>query len=229
MRRSLRLRRLWDSVRPRTRRGGILAVAGIFAGAVALSTILLVGAAMAWSPYLSFNLDHEAHAASAAGLPLTFASSSTCARCHEPQATKLASRSHAGIGCQSCHGALLEHTLDSEGANASTVKIAVPTDVVCIRCHVQATGRPAGFHTIIPSEHYVSTCLACHDPHTAIANRPPVVRHPLDKLPPCLTCHGPEGFKARNQRHPAGTSDDKPCLDCHAAGRGPADDDGTTK
>jgi len=56
-----------------------------------------------------------------------------------------------------------------------------------------------------------------------------VVRHPLDKLPPCLTCHGPEGFKARNQRHPAGTSDDKPCLDCHAAGRGPADDDGTTK
>jgi hypothetical protein len=207
----------------------MLAVAGILAGAAALSAVMFVGAAMAWSPYLNFTVDHESHAEKAAALGLTFASSSTCARCHEPQATKLASRSHADIGCQSCHGALLEHTLESDSPNAATVKITVPTDAVCIRCHVEATGRPAGLRGIIPSQHYVSTCLACHDPHTAIANRPPVVQHPLDKLPPCLTCHGPEGFKARNQRHPAGTSDDKPCLDCHAAGRGPAADDGTTK
>jgi hypothetical protein len=225
----LRLRRFWGSVRPRSRRGGILAVVGILAGAVALSAVMFVGAAMAWSPYLNFSFDHDSHAEEAAGLELTFASSSTCASCHEPQAAKLASKSHTGIGCQSCHGALLEHTLESESPDAATVKIAVPTDEVCIRCHVQATGRPAGLRGIIPSEHYVSNCLACHDPHTGVANRPPVVQHPLEKLPPCLTCHGPEGFKARNQRHPAGTSDDKPCLDCHAAGRGPGEDDGTTK
>lgn len=190
---------------------------------------MLVGAAMAWSPYLNFTLDHDSHAEQAAGLGLTFASSSTCARCHEPQAGRLASKSHAGIGCQSCHGALLEHTVESAGPDATTVKIAVPTDVVCVRCHVQATGRPAGLRGIVPAEHYVSDCLACHDPHTAIANRPPVVEHPLDKLPPCLTCHGPEGFKSRNVRHPAGTTDDKPCLDCHALGRGPADNNGGTE
>lgn len=224
-----RLRRLWASVRPRTRRGGILAVVGILAGAAVLSVVMVAGAAMAWSPYLDFSLHRDVDAKQTATLAMSFASSSTCAACHQPQAAKLASNSHAGIGCQSCHGALLAHTIASKSPDASTVKIAVPTDEVCVRCHVQATGRPAGLRSIIPSQHYVSNCLACHDPHTAIANRPPVVQHPLDKLPPCLTCHGPEGFKARNQRHPAGTTDDKACLDCHAAGRGPADDPGTTK
>lgn len=223
-----RLRRFWGSVRPRTRRGGTLAIVGILAAAGTLSVALFVGAAMAWSPYLDFSFHRDADAKRTATLELTFASSSTCAECHEPQAEKLVSQSHVGIGCQSCHGALLEHTLESESPGAETVKIAVPTDEVCIRCHVQAIGRPEGLRGIIPTEHYVSTCLACHDPHTGIANRPPVVEHPLEKLPACLICHGPEGFKQRNQRHPAGTSDDKPCLDCHAPGRGPAEHDGGT-
>ena len=229
MKTPMRIRRFWASVRPRTRRGTIVAVVGVLAGAGALSAVLFVAAAMAWSPYLDFTLHPDVDAKRTATLELTFASSSTCAGCHEPQAGKLVSKSHIGIGCQSCHGALLEHTLESEDANAGTVRIAVPTDEVCIRCHVQATGRPEGLRGIIPSEHYVSTCLACHDPHTGVANRPPVVEHPLAKLPACLVCHGPEGFMQRNQRHPAGTSDDKPCLDCHAAGRGPAEDDGDTE
>jgi hypothetical protein len=219
-----RLRRFWASVRPRTRRGGLLAVAAIVVGAGALSAILFVGAVMAWSPYLDFSLHRDADAKRWAGLELSFGSSKTCAECHEPEADRLVSRTHAGIGCQSCHGPLLEHAIDSRGADARTIRIAVPTDIVCTRCHVQAVGRPEGLRGIIPSEHYVSTCLACHDPHTALANRPPVVQHPLDRLPPCLTCHGPEGFKQRNVRHPAGSSDDKPCLDCHAPGRGPIDD-----
>lgn len=225
----LRLRRFWDSVRPRTRRGGVLAIVGILAATGALSVVLFAGAAMAWSPYLDFSLHRDADAKRTATLELTFASSSTCAECHEPQAEKLVSKSHIGIGCQSCHGALLEHTLESESPGADTVTIAVPTDEVCVRCHLQATGRPEGLRGIIPTEHYVSTCIACHDPHTGIANRPPVVEHPLEKLPSCLICHGPEGFKHRNQRHPAGTSDNKPCLDCHAPGRGPAEPESGTK
>lgn len=225
----LRLRRFWDSVRPRTRRGGVLAIVGILAAAGALSVVLFVGAAMAWSPYLDFSLHRDADAKRTATLELTFASSSTCAECHVPQAEKLVSKSHVGIGCQSCHGALLEHTLESESPGADTVRIAVPTDEVCVRCHVQAIGRPEGLRGILPTEHYVSTCIACHDPHTGVANRPPVVEHPLEKLPSCVVCHGPEGFKHRNQRHPAGTSDDKPCLDCHAPGRGPAAPESGTK
>lgn len=216
-----RLRDLWQSVRPRTRRGTFLAAAGILAGAGALSVALFVGAAMAWSPYLDFSLHRDVDARSWAALDQSFANAGMCASCHGPETGRAASAKHIGIGCESCHGPLLKHALASPDAAADTVTVAVPTDVVCARCHVAADGRPAGLHQIVPAEHYTSACLQCHDPHTAFARRPPIVQHPLDKLPPCLTCHGPEGFKARNQRHPTGTADDKPCLDCHAIGRGP--------
>lgn len=202
----------------------MLAVAGILAGAAVLSIVLFVGAAMAWSPYLDFSLHRDVDARSWATLDQSFANRGMCAGCHAPETTRETSAKHAAIGCESCHGPLLAHALASPDAAGATVTVAVPTDVVCVKCHVAAEGRPAGFRSIVPAEHYASVCLQCHDPHTGIARRPPVVLHPLDRLPPCLTCHGPEGFKARNQRHPAGTADDKPCLYCHAAGRGPSDD-----
>jgi Cytochrome c554 and c-prime len=218
-----RARRYWDSVRPRTRRGGFLAVAAIVLGAGVLSVALFVGAAMAWNPYLQYTLDNDVNAKQWAALPLSFTSSSTCQTCHAPQQARLTAHQHADIGCQSCHGPLLEHAEAGDKATSEQVAVRVPTDEVCVRCHTAATGRPAAFRQITPGLHYVSSCLECHDPHTAIANRPPIVRHPLDNLPPCLTCHGPEGFKTRNQRHPAGSEDDTRCLECHAAGRGPED------
>jgi hypothetical protein len=225
MKTSLRLRRFWDSVRPRTRRGGFLAVFAILAGAAMLSGILFVGAVMAWNPYLDYTVNRDTNTRQWAALDLSFTDSGVCQECHETEHARLVSATHAGIGCQSCHGALLEHAEAGENADAVPVAIAVPTDEVCVRCHTAAQGRPAAFRQIVPSEHYVSSCLECHDPHTGIANRPPVVLHPLEDLPPCLTCHGPEGFKTRNQRHPVGSEDDNKCLECHAAGRGPAEDD----
>ena len=218
---STRLRRTWDSVRPRTRRGAILSALAILAGAAALSVALFIGAAMAWSPYLDFSLHRDVNARAWAALDVQFASaSSTCAGCHANEWTRETSASHAGIGCQSCHGPLAEHVRSGEKAARDTVPVAVPTDEVCIRCHVAAEGRPVTQQQIVPGEHYVAFCLQCHDPHTGVANPPPVVQHPLDNLPPCLTCHGPEGFKARNQRHPLVQADEA-CLDCHAPGRGP--------
>jgi hypothetical protein len=219
-----RLRSSWDSVRPRTRRGGVLAAVGITAGAIVLSVLLFAGVAMAWSPYLDFSLNRDHNVRQWAALETSYTDSSVCAECHETEHTRLVSATHAGIGCQSCHGALGEHAEAGASADSTTVAVAVPTNEVCLRCHTAADGRPAGFRQIVPSRHYVSSCLECHDPHTGIANRPPVVLHPLVDLPPCLTCHGPEGFKARNQRHPEGSADDNKCLECHAAGRGPAED-----
>lgn len=226
MRLSQRLRRFWDSVRPRTRRGGFIAAAAIIGGAAALSVALAVGAAMAWSPYLRYSLDSTVNAKQWAGLQLSYTASSTCGACHEPEHSALVLAAHRDIGCQSCHGALLEHAEAGDQATSQQVPVRVPTDEVCLRCHTAATGRPMGFRQILPGQHYVAECLECHDPHVGTANRPPVVLHPLNDLPPCLTCHGPDGFKARNQRHPAGTSDDARCLECHAAGRGPAADAG---
>jgi hypothetical protein len=49
---------------------------------------------------------------------------------------------------------------------------------------------------------------------------PPVVEHP-SRTSPCMTCHGPEGFKLRNQRHPVADTNDRACLNCHEEGRGP--------
>lgn len=218
-----RLRGFWASVRPRTRRGGILAAVAILGGAVALSIALFVGVAMAWNPYLDYTLNSDVNARQWAVLPLSYTDSSTCAKCHAEQQADLTSATHVGIGCQSCHGALLEHAEAGDEAVSAQVPVAVPEDEVCVRCHSAATGRPAEFLQIVPTQHYVAPCLDCHDPHTGVANRPPVVLHPLEDLPPCLTCHGPEGFKARNQRHPTGPEDDGRCLECHAAGRGPAE------
>lgn len=221
-----RLRALWASVRPRTRRGRFVTVGALAGGALLMSVILFVGAAMAWSPYLEFSLNRDVDARSWATLDMSFASSSTCSQCHETEATRLEMGSHASIGCQSCHGPLQAHVDAGDEADAATVSVAVPTDEVCVRCHTLTEGRPDGQAQIVPIQHYTSQCLACHDPHTALANRPPVVLHPLDNLPPCLTCHGPDGFKARNQRHPV-VETDEACLDCHAAGRGPGTDVGT--
>ena len=211
---------VWASVRPRTRRGAILAVAAIVAGSAVLAVAVVVGAAMAWSPYLETDLHPAANAAMWASQELSFAGGGRCAACHETETARAATAGHANIACESCHGGLLDHVGADTTYASTTIKPALPDDSVCIRCHAAATGRPAGLPLITTTDHYVPLCLECHDPHTAIAQRPPVVLHPLADLPACITCHGPDGFKARSQRHPI-VEGDEPCLACHAPGRGP--------
>jgi hypothetical protein len=217
-----RLAAAWSRVRPRSRRARVVFAVGTVAGLVILSGAMFVGGVMAWDPYLQFSLDHTINERQWAELKVSYTAASTCATCHAVEHDRLVSANHAGIGCESCHGALAEHVAQGDEAGAETVAVVRPTSETCQRCHVAAVGRPAGFRQIIPAQHYTADCLACHDPHTGISNRPPVVMHPLDNLPACVTCHGPEGFKARNQRHPEASDDDRACLECHAAGRGPA-------
>ena len=212
--------RFWRSVRPTTRRGAALGVAGIVAGASLLAVVFFVGATVAWSPYLESVAHPDTNARAWAALDPTYAKAGICVECHAVEAEKAATARHAGIGCESCHGALLGHSLATPGTPEVTLELTTPTDEVCVRCHAGAVGRPESLRQIVPAGHFVSECLQCHDPHTGISRRPPVVMHTLVQLPPCVTCHGPEGFKARNQRHPDVTNDE-PCLDCHAPGRGP--------
>lgn len=218
-----RVRSFWASVRPRTRRGAAVAIAAIVGGAAVLSIALTVAASMAWSPYVTFDLDRASNPRAWAANELSFAGSSTCRECHAPQAVALHAAPHNGVACESCHGALAEHAASSPAPGAAAM--AEPTNADCLRCHTAAEGKPATLKTIDPWQHYKPVCLECHDPHTTDATRPPVVRHPLDDLPPCITCHGPEGFKARNLRHPDATTNDAACLECHAPNRGPARDD----
>jgi hypothetical protein len=220
------MRRFWASVRPRTRRGAVLGVAGILVGSAVMSVALFAAASIAWSPYLDYTANRDSNARQWAALGMHFDDSGSCAVCHEPEATKLHVAPHQDIGCQSCHGALLDHAAAataamSTGTTLAAAAIATPTDDTCIRCHLQTLGRPGTLKQITASQHYVAQCLECHNPHSSLANRPPVVLHPLENLPTCLTCHGPEGFMARNLRHPSGALTDAECLGCHEAGRGP--------
>ena len=94
---SRRIADFWDSVKPRTRRGGILATVAILGGALALSIALFVGVAMAWNPYLDYSLNADVNARQWAVLPLSYTASSTCAECHADQQARLASATHEGI------------------------------------------------------------------------------------------------------------------------------------
>jgi hypothetical protein len=216
----------WGRIRPRTRKARVLFAAGMVVGLVVLSGALFVGGAMAWDPYLQFTLDHSTNERQWAALEISYTDASTCAECHEPQHAKLVSATHAKIGCESCHSALAEHVAAGDEADSSTVAEKRPTEETCHRCHTAAVGRPAGFRDIRVAAHYTADCLACHDPHTGISQAPPVVLHPLEDLPACVTCHGSDGFKSRNQRHPEANDDDHECLECHADGRGKGDNDG---
>jgi hypothetical protein len=221
-----RLSTFWASVRPRTRRGAALAAVAVLAGAGAVSIALTVGAAMAWSPYVTYSLDRESNARDWAHYELAYAGRGTCATCHEPQVATVAANPHRGVACESCHTPLAAHVEEAEGAppDAQLASLEEPTNASCKTCHLDAAGRPAGFPVVDQWQHYKPVCLECHDPHTGISMAPPAVLHPLAKLPPCITCHGPDGFKARNQRHPDEATDDAACLECHARGRGPLKD-----
>lgn len=138
-----------------------------------------------------------------------------CGTCHQTERDRLTTAKHAGIGCQSCHGAQADHEKSPQGGTQT------PTSAICLTCHTDAQGQPATFLAITPKDHYVASCLSCHDPHTGISNRPPVVSHTLKGIPACVTCHGPDSFKAQSIRHPSTSTADTYCLSCHAEGRGP--------
>jgi predicted CXXCH cytochrome family protein len=219
-------RELWQDVRPRTRRGAILGTVVIAGSAAVLSVVFyvgIVGGLVMASPYLEYALHPERNAQAWAALEPIYGDVASCRECHAPQVDMLLSASHAGIGCESCHGPLLAHALSSPGPEAADL-IAEPTDELCIRCHLAWSGRPDGFPQIRLADHYTVECLKCHDPHTGISIRPLLVLHPIANLPFCVTCHGDDAFRERGVRHPEGSEDDRACLECHGIFRRGRDD-----
>lgn len=209
----------WQSVRPRSRFGVLRAALLIGGLGVALTLIVFIGLGVGGRLFADYGFHPEGVNDRVRSLQPVFGTVSRCAECHATQYQHLNLASHAGIGCESCHGPLGKHAANPETA----FNPIVPTDVLCVRCHADALGRPAGQREVVLSDHYLSSsCLACHNPHTGVSQRPPEVSHPLERLPHCIVCHGENGFKARNQRHPVATEDDQSCMACHLPGRGPA-------
>lgn len=135
-----------------------------------------------------------------------------CVACHPAQAAQQASNKHAGVDCQTCHGPAGAHPGSDPEA---VVEISKPSAAVCVQCHTQVVGRPAGFGQIDPATHWGGStlCLRCHDPHDVVAPVPPEIPHPLQGLPACTTCHRPDGLKPVPSGHTL--VEDAVCLSCH--------------
>jgi hypothetical protein len=147
-----------------------------------------------------------------AALEPRFAGAASCAGCHAPEVEAQDASTHVDVSCESCHGPSAVHAASEPMTRATEVE--VPTSRSCITCHADASGRPASFPQVDPGRHYRGgDCLRCHDPHSIVAVRPPVVSHPLEKLPECIACHAPDGLKEIPSGHEPST--DPICLSCH--------------
>jgi hypothetical protein len=204
--------------------------------AVLLVAALAVGAVAAATFYDQYGPHQARNARAWAALtPQYAASSGDCAQCHATEFGKWSASKHVPVGCQTCHGALAEHAatapvpasaaeIDAQEAGAAPapslgtgVAPIPPTDALCTVCHAETLGRPAGFEQVDPATHYPGTsCLQCHDVHTAIAIPPPAITHSLENVPECTACHGTtatNGVKAMPAGHQL--SSDAICLGCH--------------
>jgi hypothetical protein len=181
-----------------------------------LAVVLFVLGAAFSAFYGEYGSHPAENARSWAALTPAYADSSLCQRCHQPEYGPWAASPHRAVVCESCHGPLAAHAAEtSPNAPAGSVVLAKVADGICVACHEQTTGRPAGFPQVDLARHYPgASCLWCHNPHDAKAVRPPDIPHSLDRLPACVTCHTPAGLKPVPVGHVS--SADAVCRTCHA-------------
>ena len=184
-------------LRPTTRRGlvkGIAAVAVLLVG-VAVAVVAL-GAAFSLF-YGEYGFHPAENARSWAALDPSYADSSLCERCHQPEYAVWVVSRHQTVVCESCHGPLAAHAAGtSPDASAGSMALARVPEGICAACHSKVTGRPAAFPQVDLATHYPGApCLWCHHPHDATALRPPSIPHSLAQMPACVTCHRPAGLK----------------------------------
>lgn len=186
--------------------GGLVVVLGL--------AVVLSGAAVAIA-YDQFGFHPERNALSWAALAPRYADGAPCSRCHAPQEDAWSASNHRTVSCQVCHGPLAAHAAEtSPGAPAGSVTLPRVPEGICATCHERVLGRPKAVPQVALAEHYPeASCTWCHDPHHALAVRPPDISHPLDRLPACTTCHRPAGLKPLPVGHEE--APDQVCRACH--------------
>jgi hypothetical protein len=89
-----------------------------------------------------------------------FAGRVACEECHEDEVKALASHDHKSLSCEGCHGAGKAHSGNPD------VKMQVPAQTHCLRCHEANVSRPKWHKQIMSADHYSdSKCTECHVPH----------------------------------------------------------------
>jgi hypothetical protein len=94
--------------------------------------------------------------------PVKFAGQAVCVACHTEVAELRAKGKHAGVSCESCHGALAAHAQNQDG-----VKPKRPDPrTTCILCHTASISKPTSFPQVVPAEHAPEgSCAECHVVH----------------------------------------------------------------
>ena len=181
---------------------------------VVVSIALGGAAAVAAGFYSQYGaVKNEPNARSWAALIPRHVGQPMCADCHAAEAIAQDASIHVNVSCEGCHGPGEGHASGTDAARS--VALVKPDSAICVRCHGATAGRPAAFPVVNPASHYTGgACLRCHDPHSIVATRPPIVSHPLADLPECTTCHAPDGLKKVPAGHTLVT--DAICLSCHS-------------
>lgn len=185
-------------------------------GVIAVSVVMGVGAYAATGFYGQFGSPRTAGSIRFwQARPATYLASD-CRGCHADPAAQAATGSHRDLLCESCHVPSVDHP----GPVAGVVQVLPPaTSSDCVACHAATAGRPASAPSVELDAHYAGAeCVACHQPHSAVAIAPRAVTHPLAQLPECIVCHSPVGLKRFPANHEA--VPDETCLACHRIGAG---------
>jgi hypothetical protein len=201
-----------DLHRPRTRRGIAILVAAIVAGVAVLSVAGFVLAGATVSLYERYGFRREAQATSWAELTPQYAiGARACASCHAAEYGEWAESKHTGVQCEACHGPLGAHSTTTPPVPARAVDA---TGAVCTVCHEKVLGRPATQPQVDLATHYGGfPCFQCHTVHSTVVSKPPLIPHPLTRLPACTTCHAPDGLKPVPGGHVQ--AEDSVCRTCH--------------
>ena len=94
--------------------------------------------------------------------PLVFAGQAACVECHTDVAEVRAKGRHAGVSCESCHGALAAHAANPDGARP----VRPDSRSTCIVCHTASISKPKSFPQVVPAEHAPEgSCATCHVVH----------------------------------------------------------------
>ena len=106
-------------------------------------------------PYRASALaQNQAHA-------IVFAGQASCVECHTDVAETRKSNAHAGVSCESCHGAQAAHAADP-----SVTAPRPDPRTTCAICHVPDAAKPTAFKTVKFSDHAgAESCGSCHQPH----------------------------------------------------------------
>ena len=164
-------------------------------------------------------LTHEDNPRWWADRPVNNQSSAACAECHEATTEATTAAAHAGVNCDSCHGAAGEHIALARSGQEAPLSLADGRDL-CATCHAGLDSRPEDFPQVDPATHgapangVTSSCTSCHNPHDP--GFPPVIKHTLEGRSDCLACHGPDQWQPVPLSHADRTGDS--CLKCHSPG-----------